>query len=217
MTMNKKLLTSALATAMLMSFCACSKQETAETTGTTTEETTATTTQSEPVPETTAESTKSEIVIPDIDLESLSTFTVTSEDLHDGVWDDVISNTSAGENKSPELSWDTIDGASMYVVYMIDTSAGNWMHLKATDITTPYIEGGSLNSLSYVGPYPPSGTHDYVVYVFALKSNPIAVKGLLDINNTSLTDIFSSLDVNDEGASGNIISYGMLTGTYSAK
>lgn len=30
--------------------------------------------------------------------------TVTSENLHNGVWDDVITNTSAGENLSPELT-----------------------------------------------------------------------------------------------------------------
>ena len=38
-------------------------------------------------------------------------FTVTSEDIHDGVWDDVISNTNAGSNKSPQLSWEPVEGA----------------------------------------------------------------------------------------------------------
>lgn len=216
--MNKKLLSTALAATMLMSLAGCSKDKISESTDATTVTTAATTTAATTTTEATTieEPVETQIVIPDIDLDSISTFEVTSENLHDGVWDAVISNTSAGENLSPQLSWEEVDGASMYVIYMVDTSAGNWLHLKAADITTTSLDSGALDSLSYVGPYPPSGTHDYVIYVFALRDNPTRVNGALDISNSSLTFMFSSLDVNEAGEIGNVISYGMLPGTYSA-
>lgn len=212
--MNKKVIATLIV--LSMAFCAAScSSDTVETTMITTE-TSETTTIVETTEETT-EIQETTIEIPDFNYESLPTFEVTSTNLNDGVWDDVISNTSLGENQSPELSWEEVEGATTYVVYMIDVSAGNWLHLKAGDITTTTLEAGSLSSTQYVGPYPPSGTHDYVVYVFALKSNPTKVRGLLDNSNAALDFLFASLDVNEAGETGNVISYGVLPGAYSAE
>ena len=57
----------------------------------------------------------------ELDLSKLSTFELSSEDLHDGVWDPDISNTSKGSNRSPQLKWEAVDGAGCYAVFMIDT------------------------------------------------------------------------------------------------
>lgn len=213
-----------LVLSMIAAFTACSVEQTETTTtaSTITEATTVETTiePSDSIEESVieeSETTETEVVIPDFDYESLPTFVITSKNLNDGVWDDSISNTNDGENKSPDLSWESVDGATNYVAYMIDTSAGNWIHLKVSDINTTSIEEGSLSSSKYVGPYPPSGTHDYVVYVFAMKSTPIRVRGVLDCSNQSLEKIFASLDVTESGETGNVISYGVLSGTYTRK
>lgn len=216
--MNKKLIASMLSLAMLFAFASCSKEEAPETTATTATEGTTTEETSEATTETTTEvPEETEIVIPDFDINSVPTFVVTSENLHDDVWDTVITNTDAGENLSPELSWEEVDGASMYVIYMVDLSAGNWVHMKVSDITSTSLPAGELDSSTYIGPYPPSGTHDYVVYVFALRDNPVATKGLVDRRATSLEFLFSSLNVNEAGETGNVISVGILPGTFTAQ
>ena len=45
-------------------------------------------------------------------------FTITSENLHDGVWDTVIGKEQ-GENKSPQLSWEPVEGANAYGILMM--------------------------------------------------------------------------------------------------
>ena len=50
-------------------------------------------------------------------MEDVKSIKVTSEDLHDGKWDDSISNTDAGENASPQLSWERVPGAEEYAIY----------------------------------------------------------------------------------------------------
>ena len=48
---------------------------------------------------------------------------VSSSNVADGVWDTKITNTTNGENLSPELSWSSVEGALGYEVYMIDTDS----------------------------------------------------------------------------------------------
>lgn len=219
--MNRRIIAGLVVLSLAFSAVACSSKTT-ETIVTTTEalETTTVTSETTTSVETTeeiSEVSETTIEIPEFDYESLPTFEVTSVNLNDGVWDVVISNTSLGENQSPELSWEEVEGATTYAIYMVDVTAGNWLHLKAGDIITTTLEAGSLSSTQYVGPYPPSGTHDYVVYVFALKSAPTKVRGVLDSSNAELDFLFASLDVNESGETGNVISYGVLPGTYSAE
>jgi hypothetical protein len=140
-----------------------------------------------------------------------STFELSSEDLHDGVWDTAITNTEKGENRSPQLSWAPVDGAGCYAVFMTDTSAGNWLHWKSVTGTGTVLPAGWAPSSEYVGPYPPSGTHDYEVYVFALREQPERIKGGFDSSNPKLFEFFESLD----GEGGNIVAYGHILGTYT--
>lgn len=94
--------------------------------------------------------------------DGLPQFDISSDDLHDGVWDTVITNTDYGKNVSPQLSWEPVEGAKSYVIYMVDTSAGNWLHWRAGNITETTLEQGSATECEYIGPYPPSGTHNYI-------------------------------------------------------
>ena len=149
------------------------------------------------------------------DIKTASAFEVTSKNLNGGVWDDVISNTSRGKNASPELSWPAADGASCYAIYMIDTSAGNWMHWKSNGIKETNLKQGWAKRTEYVGPYPPSGTHTYEIYVFALKESVSSMQGNFDDENAGITTLAKSLDKTSSGAVGNIISYGHISGTFS--
>ena len=142
---------------------------------------------------------------------------VTSENLHDGVWDEIITNTSAGENRSPELTWSAVDGAEEYAVYMIDPDGHNWLHWRITGFTGTHLDEGETPANSeYVGPYPPSGTHRYIVTVYALKAAPDTVPGNFDSSNAGTDKIEKALDTSG-GTKGNIITTGTLEGTYTAR
>ena len=129
----------------------------------------------------------------EFNFDNLDTFKVESDSLERGIWKNEISNQADGRNLNPELHWDSVKGAERYYVIMIDESADNWMHWYAENVTDNSIEEGlftdefsevsSKDGITtkgqYVGPYPPSGTHTYTVYVFALKLETYSVS---DIN-----------------------------------
>ena len=146
------------------------------------------------------------------DIDTLPSFEVTSADLHDGVWDSVITNTDNGSNVSPQLSWEPVEGADIYVIYMIDNSAGNWLHWKSVTESETDLPAGWAPESEYIGPYPPKGyTHDYEIFVLALKEQPEKIKGSFDDSNPKLFEYAKEMDGENED---NIISYGHLTGTY---
>ncbi|MBR2087068.1 MAG: hypothetical protein IJ906_08035 [Oscillospiraceae bacterium] len=150
---------------------------------------------------------------------AVPSFPITSENLHDGVWDTVIGKEQ-GENKSPQLSWEPVEGANAYGILMIDTDAGNWLHWKTGMVTTAGIPLGYAGSDTYVGPYPPAGTtHSYTIYVAALREADANVLGFLDNRNDyadyTSDKLLCSMDVTDGGSAGNVIAVGTITGTYS--
>lgn len=147
-------------------------------------------------------------------LDEIPQFTVTSTNLHDGKWDTVITNTEFGRNLSPQLSWKAVDGAAVYVIYMIDPDGRNWIHMKAENLTAVSLDEGELES-GYVGPYPPQGTHSYEIYVFALKSRKDSYPGELDHVSDGIDALAALLHVYENGDWGNILAYGMISGTYS--
>lgn len=142
---------------------------------------------------------------------------LTSTDVKDGVWDDKITNTNYGENLSPELTWDPVEGATNYVVIMID---GAWLHMDVFTSET-HLDAGAIKRGSrgdqYVGPYPPNGTHTYSVFVFALKDESGKVKLSFDAGGNSIDQIYNSLNVDKNGNSGNVIAVGRLDGNYTHK
>lgn len=139
-------------------------------------------------------------------------FEITSEDLlEDGSWKDVIGRDVL--NVNPQLSWEAVEGAQSYVILMTDVDAWDWVHWKQSDVMQTNVPQGYAEAKEeYVGPYPPSGsTHNYVVYVIALKEPVERVKGSLNASNPKFTD--NTLALNGEG--GNILGYGVISGTYS--
>lgn len=149
-----------------------------------------------------------------IEFDDLEHFEIQSNCLADGVWDDKISNTDRGNNISPDLSWEAVEGATKYAVYMIDNG---WLHMVAMTDETSISEGtiDGTNDNKYVGPYPPEGTHTYVVYVVALKGESSPVKVFFDEGGNSIDKIISGLDNSSDNEEGNVISAGMLEGTFT--
>lgn len=147
--------------------------------------------------------------------DNLPAINVTSENLHDCVWDSKLANTSNGENCSPQLSWDAVEGAKSYAVFMID---GGWMHMDVYTEDTSIPEGvlkSSPRGYQYVGPYPPGGeTHTYTIFVFALKNDVGKVKFLFNSGN-SIDLIYQGHDTDIDGNTGNVIAAGRLDGTYT--
>ncbi|MBR3142060.1 MAG: hypothetical protein IKF09_02800 [Clostridiales bacterium] len=150
--------------------------------------------------------------------DGIPNFEVTSENLKGCVWDPKISNTTYGENVSPELTWSPVDGATDYVVIMIDS---NWLHMDVFTTETSLAEGAigrGDKGAQFVGPYPPKGsTHTYSVFVFALKGEPGKVPMAFDNGANSIFKIFDGLDVDTDGNSGNVLAFGRLDGNFTMK
>ena len=150
--------------------------------------------------------------------EDIPTFNVSSTSLNNGIWDPKISNTEHGENISPELTWDAVDGATQYVVVMIDDS---WLHMDVFTTETSLAEGAfarGSRGAEYVGPYPPKGsTHTYSVFVFALKNEPGKTTLLFDAGSNSVNKIYEGLNTDVDGNSGNVLAYGRLDGNFTNK
>jgi phosphatidylethanolamine-binding protein (PEBP) family uncharacterized protein len=68
-------------------------------------------------------------------IDEYSSFEVTSTNLNNGVWDDIISSTDKGSNKSPQLKWDAVEGADQYVIIMDDVDAWDLIHWKLDNVT----------------------------------------------------------------------------------
>ena len=159
---------------------------------------------------------------PTFDWAGINQFSVTSENLQSGVWDDSIANTERGKNLSPQLSWEKAETAQAYVIYMIDPDGNNWIHLISGTLTKEEVAQGEITSIhkgtsytGYIGPYPPAGTHSYEVYVFALKQAKTSYAGEVNTVCGGIAEIAQVLNVDDAGKSGNIVAYGKLTGTYT--
>ena len=145
---------------------------------------------------------------------------ITSDNLQDGRWEDQITNTEKGDNVSPQLSWDAVDGAACYAIVMIDPDGNNWLHWIETDIRETDIKEGFTTegegSGKYIGPYPPEGTHRYDVYVFALRESRVPESIHFDAGGNDPDGILQELTVTEDGRNDNCIGYGMLEGTYES-
>ena len=147
--------------------------------------------------------------------ERLERFEVTSESLTDGVWNEEISSTANGSNKSPQLAWEPVEGAGSYAVYMIDYDANNYLHWNSVGVTETELPAGWASASEYTGPFPPGGEqHEYAVYVIALKEQPEKQPGVFSADNER---VYAKLDTMTSGDSGNIISYGTISGMYTRK
>ena len=214
---NTKVIAVILCTSMAAGIAGCT---TVETSASLPETTVATT---EAVQESESE-TEAAPVIADSGVDYLAghqKFEVTSTDLVDGVWADVISSTSRGNNVSPALKWEAVDGASEYIIYMIDMNtteaiACGSLHWKSGGITVTELPQGWAPSIDFAGPRPPAGvTHIYEIYVVALKEPVDRLKGSVRAVNPKFESFINELDTDSEGNTGNILAYGKISGTYT--
>lgn len=145
-----------------------------------------------------------------------ASFEVTSSSITDGVWNDVISNSDKGSNASPELTWEPVEGATVYAIYMVDINMHYFLHWNSNGITETSLPEGWAPESDYVGPYPPEGgTHTYDVYVIALK-NPIdRLKGGVNSLTVNMQDFIDSTDTDIDGNTGNIVAIGHLSGDFT--
>lgn len=165
--------------------------------------------------ESTEEETKSFIVTEENLVEKYASFDVTSENINNGVWDDVISDTSKGENKSPQLSWEPVEGAEVYAIYMVDVSMQHFIHWKSYEVTETELPLGWAAERDYVGPWPPEGgEHVYDVYVIAMKKPVERMKGGVNSATERMQKFIDDADTDAEGNTGNIIACGHLTATF---
>lgn len=149
-------------------------------------------------------------------LEGYPAFAVTSANLNNGVWDDIISNTNGGENASPELSWEPVEGAALYVIYMVDMNTNGFLHWKSDGVKETSLPQGWAPSKEYVGPYPaPGDTHVYDIYVVALKAPVERLKGGNNAINPKMEAFIKELDIDSDGNSDNIVAYGRISGKFT--
>lgn len=143
-----------------------------------------------------------------------ATMDVTSDSQTYGVWNEDITESA------PELSFEPVEGASYYVIYMVDESSNNRMLWYVPHVDDTIVPAGTGE---YTGPVltEDEGEHNLTVYVYALQGKP----GLgidLELGDASLSGDLLYYDILNviEGTSspymyGNVIAYGYVTGTYS--
>ena len=114
-----------------------------------------------------------------------------------------------GENLSPELSWDMVDDASSYAIYMYDADAMNFLHWRLAGITDTSIKEGAITTENmYIGPVPPEGTHHYQIVIYALKHSPKFYIGKIK-EQADVEAIEDNLDIID-GEAGNVVGVGLI-------
>lgn len=150
----------------------------------------------------------------------VQTMTVTSSSIDSSgkLSAETAGNTGAGNpggpNKSPQVSWNAVDGATCYAVCMYDDDAG-WLHWFVSGIKTTSLNLGAYTDHEhYVGPYPPknSGIHHYHIEIFALKQDAAGQIAVVD-GDMNYVNFVGKLD-KAGGKTGNILAKGSIVGTY---
>ena len=146
-------------------------------------------------------------------IESLTKFDVSTTSIENGEWKQTTGGTL--DNKSPDLSWDAVDGATKYAVIMLDKDASNWLHWYVMVDKTQLTEGEFADRESgYFGPYPPE-THEYDVYVVALAGEPEKSYFQLDATGGDINSKLTKLNIAADGSTGNVLAYGMIGANFT--
>ena len=145
--------------------------------------------------------------------DSLPVFEVTTTSIENGEWK---RETGLKEgNNSPALSWEPVECATKYAVFMIDTSTTNWLSWYVIVDKTTLYEGEFTDQSVYVGPYPP-GTHTYEVFVIALADDPKPCSFPMDASGGDINAKANLLNVKADGSAGNVLAYGTVKAPYTA-
>ena len=140
-------------------------------------------------------------------LDNLDTFEVKSESIFYGEW--IKETGGINGNISPELSWEKVDGATVYAIMMIDVDQGDYLLHAYSTSETNHLDLGALGEDEFYGPQPRE-PHNYRVYVFALKE---AIDPKLTILN-QLIDAETLFEKLNKDNPDNVISYGQITASY---
>lgn len=145
--------------------------------------------------------------------DSLPAIEVTSDSANGGYWDQDIGLKYG--NLSPELTWEAVDGAGCYAVFMVDyaTNATYLFWFVVVD-ETHLDRGRYTDKTEYIGPDRPEPT-DFVVYVVALKDEPKTVSYALDNITGDIDDKLNVLNTDHAGNTGNVLAYGRVRATYT--
>lgn len=123
-------------------------------------------------------------------------------------------NDPPGSNKSPQVSWNAVNGAAGYAVSMYDDDAG-WLHWFASGIKATSLNLGAYTDKEhYAGPFPPrsSGKHHYRIEVFALKQMP--TEQIADVDaDCNYNNLVKKLN-QVGGKTDNILARGYIVGIY---
>ena len=132
---------------------------------------------------------------------------LTSEDFTDGRWNDSVTGCS------PQLSFEPVEGASYYVIFM-DGSRGDYPVIwYQTNVTQTDLAQGAAEEYVW-----PEEAESAVLYVFALEGDPDSRFPIVPGSTHVAADYLygESLDVKEYGdvnIYGNVLSYGYLSGT----
>ena len=143
--------------------------------------------------------------------------TTTSLKANSNMWEDRMGT----ENISPALSWEPVEGASCYVIYMVDSTHSegippmNLLHWKVENYEGTEIAAAADDYFLALGPEP-GPTRTYQIYVIALKAPVERAKGSVGTAPTNFDNFLQALDTDVDGNTGNIIAFGFLSGTYTA-
>ncbi len=126
-------------------------------------------------------------------------------------------------NLSPQLTIEGAEGLSAFEIVMIDHDGNDWLHWIACvpsdsgDDRVAISEGAFTDrEQSYVGPYPPSGTHTYTIYVFGMVGESRYFDTALDRPGADIKSIAEGLDNGLYTDYHNVKAMGSITGTYSS-
>ena len=147
-------------------------------------------------------------------MDELQVFDVTTTSIENGEWKQETGFKEG--NKSPELSWDAVDGAGKYAVMMIDTSTNNILSWGVV-VDTNHIDEGMFTTKEsgYVGPYPP-GTHTFEVFVVALSDDPKITGFQIDTSVGFFDERLTTLNTKADGSVGNVLAYGTIKAPYTS-
>ena len=173
-----KIISILLITSFALSFAGCSSNTDNTTTTNTTSEAGTETSASTETTESAASSKGSEaskineFFIKINYLEGFDTFELSSADLSGDTWADSFSTTTKGKDQSPQLSWAPVEGASSYVIYMLDQFGRDpTTYWKSNDVKETDLPSGWAPKSEYIGPvrHTDGFAHPYVIYVVALR------------------------------------------------
>ncbi len=119
------------------------------------------------------------------------------------------------DNVSPQLAWSELpSGTSSLALTMVDTDPVARGHVHWFVDAMPPVDGEFRDGVGgavpegrevtrYTGPFPPSGTHEYVFTLYALDESTPALP-----TNSTVSDFLDAVD-------GHVLATSKLTGTFT--